>query len=201
MHGIDGQVYALVSSQSTQINALFVFLSSGRCPVLDSGAAASQCYSHPGSYLGAIGIQQLVGADGSVMKLALHSGAAEQGFSAVELNGVRQSVGAVYSSPATGGSAAEHGEFSFRFMDRHTVEVSTADFTFQLESSDHFINLLHFTPRTRLSSIAAHGLLGQTSSSRVHQSRLKVIEGEVDDYALTTNELFASDFAYNRFQQ
>ena len=193
MHGIDSQVYALVSSASTQINARFVFLSSGRCPSLDGAAAATACWSHPGSYLGAVAVQQLRANGGGVSRLAMLAGAADEGFVSVELDGVFVSV------DATAGETSD--DFYSNYEDRHTVMVSTADFTFRLQSSDRFINILQVAARRPITHIQAHGLLGQTTSGKLHQSRLRVIEGDVDDYAIDSNELFASDFAYNRFGQ
>jgi len=53
VHGMDGAVYNLISDIHLQVNSRFVFLSSGRCPIID-GLPAANCYSHPGSYLGSI---------------------------------------------------------------------------------------------------------------------------------------------------
>jgi hypothetical protein len=191
VHGLDGEVYALVSSSNTQINAEFVFLTQGRCPLWDDGRAASQCWSHPGSYLAAVGVQQ-VRADGTIVRLAVHAGPAVQGFSAVFLDGAAVEVGAAAGRPAD--------DFSFHWVNRHQLRLSTADFALVLESSDRFLNIVAFTARVPLSSITAHGLLGQTSSGRLHPSTLRHIEGEVDDYALSTRSLFDYRFAFTRFQ-
>ena len=121
------------------------------------------------------------------------AGAADEGFVSVELDGVFVSV------DATAGETSD--DFYSNYEDRHTVMVSTADFTFRLQSSDRFINILQVAARRPITHIQAHGLLGQTTSGKLHQSRLRVIEGDVDDYAIDSNELFASDFAYNRFGQ
>jgi hypothetical protein len=123
----------------------------------------------------------------------VHAGAAERGFSAVLLDGAALAVG------ASAGQAED--EFSVDWLSRHQMRVSTADFTLELESSDQFVNIVSFTARRPLSSISAHGLLGQTASGRVHKSTLRYIEGEVDDYVLNTHSLFATDFTFNRFQQ
>ena len=204
MHGIDGQVYSLISSATTSMTARFVYLSSGVCPVLDSGRAASACYSHPGSYLGAIGVQQRVvsaHSGSTVSQLQVEAGTAEHGFERVELDGVRLSVGAVYSSGSSASSSSNSSDDSFalHWLDRHTIELSTADFTVQLENSDHFINIVSIVPRVSLHQITAHGLLGQTTKATRHQSTLKVIEGDVDDYAIADNTLMGTDFVYNRF--
>ena len=191
VHGLDGEVYALVSSSTTQINSEFVFLSQGRCPQWDDGRAPSQCWSHPGSYLASVGVQQ-VRADGTVAQLAVLAGTAAQGFSAVFLDEVAVEVGAAAGGPAEA--------FSFHWTNRHQLSVNTVDFALVLESSDRFLNIIKFSARTPLSSMAAHGLLGQTSSDRLYSSTLRHIEGEVDDYALSTRSLFDHHFAFTRFQ-
>ena len=60
MHGLDGAVYALVSSASTQVNARFTFLSSGRCP--EPSRISTACWTHPGSYLSAVAVTEQVPA-------------------------------------------------------------------------------------------------------------------------------------------
>ena len=42
----------------------------------------------------------------------------------------------------------------------------------------------------------AHGLLGQTWNLRKGKS---AIEGKVDDYLLMSDDLYGTDFMYNRF--
>ena len=59
VHGVDGAVYALLSSTWTQVNAGFVFFSTGQCP--SPAVIQTQCWSHPGAYLGAISVQEVVG--------------------------------------------------------------------------------------------------------------------------------------------
>ena len=43
VHGVDGAVYALLSSETLQVNGRFTFLSEGRCPVLD-GKTQGDCW-------------------------------------------------------------------------------------------------------------------------------------------------------------
>jgi hypothetical protein len=59
VHGIDGAVYNLIFAEDLQVNSRFEFLTDGTCPVI-SGVPLHNCWSHAGSYLGAIGIQQVV---------------------------------------------------------------------------------------------------------------------------------------------
>jgi hypothetical protein len=79
VHGLSSTVYCLISSPSLQVNAECVFLSSGRCPLVD-GHSAADCWSHPGSYVGAIGLMQR-SADGQQLeRLKVVAGPAARGF-------------------------------------------------------------------------------------------------------------------------
>ena len=186
VHGLDGVVYALVSSPYTAVNARFVFLSSGRCPVVE-GEVQPSCWSHPGSYLGAVSVQERVEGAG-VQRLLLAAGAASTGFSAVQLNGQRLQVG----------DAVQVGSLSVSVLSGWRVAVSTRELRFVFDNSDGFINQAVSAQRP-LSELRAHGLLGQTHSPVIHPSRLRYIEGDVDDYAITDNDLFGHAFAYDRF--
>lgn len=186
MHGIDGAVYNLVSSATTQVNAKFVFLDDGKCPIFD-GIHARNCWAHSGSYLGAIGVQQVVGD--ITHKLAIVSGSSTQGFASVILNGVSMSVN----------DTIERGElFDVVYESSHVVKVSTADFAFTFENSDMFINQ-GVTARGPLSQLTSHGLFGQTHNRTVYPTKLKYIVGDVDDYMIDEGELFGSSFLYNKF--
>ena len=187
VHGIDGGIYNLVSSPRTQVNAEFKFLSEGQCPILD-GIAATNCWSHAGSYLSKIGVQQLV--DGKKHQLTIVAGSASQGFASIELDG--QSV-------VTGTSFEDTNAFSVERLSSHRVLVKTEQFMFTFDNSDMFINQA-VTPRVSLSQIRAHGLFGQTHMAKLYSSPLKYIAGDVDDYLIEENTLFGQDFVYNQFQ-
>ena len=45
IHGLDGMVYNIITEQQCQVNARFVFLSSGQCPLVE-GVAGNDCWSH-----------------------------------------------------------------------------------------------------------------------------------------------------------
>ena len=80
VHGLDGGVYALLSDPSLLINARFTFLDSGACP---PAGVTRACFSHPGSYLGALALRSRSGG-----RLLVQPGAALSGFASVELDGV-----------------------------------------------------------------------------------------------------------------
>jgi hypothetical protein len=71
-----------------------------------------------------------------------------------------------------------------------------------VENSDLFLNLLSVTPASlkALAKAEAHGLLGQTwRRPAVKGSDVPDIEGAVDDYALLSNDMFDTEFIYNKF--
>ena len=190
VHGIDGAVYALISEEHTAVNARFVFLSSGQCPVI-AGVPLANCWSHPGSYMAAVSVQVRCD-DGLLHTAVMTAGAAQTGFASVMVDGAALSVGA---------SVSVGRSFSARRSGSHSVHVLTPSFELELESSDGFVNLLQLRPRLALSELTSHGLLGQTHSQTLHKSPLRYIEGEVDEYALPSNDLLGTEFAYSRFQQ
>ena len=192
VHGIDGEVYNLVSSPSLQINALFRYLSSGVCPVL-AGVVSSACWSHPGSYLAEIGLQQRLPGSSVLHSLLMRAGSHDRGFAQVTVDGQDLAVGASFSD----GSG-----FVLRFLDSHTLTARTAQLQLVFSNSDQFINqqveLLSGLQQLRQDDW--HGLLGQTHSRALHSSTLKYIEGDVDDYVVRGRDIMGSGFLFNRFQ-
>ena len=196
VHGIDGAVYALLSSPSTQLNARFTFLDSGVCP--PSFIIHTQCWSHPGSYLGAVSVQERVvgveSVDGvaGVQQLLVEAGPSALGFTAVQLNGRRLQVGERVQLSDT---------FWVHVESSHRLSVRVQHFVVELDNSDGFINqrLSPVIPLQQLADHRVHGLLGQTHSTPpLHtQGAISHLEGEVDDY--TVSHLMASDCFFDRF--
>jgi hypothetical protein len=190
VHGMDGAVYSLLSSQCLQLNALFSFLDQGRCPLLPTGLHDTNCWSHPGSYLGAIGLRVTV-ESGAAHLLRLTAGPHDVGFSAVKLDSATLPVGSTFTD----------GTFSVSHTGSHAVEVQTAQFALWFSNSDRFVNqqLAVRVPMSELSG--THGLLGQTHSRRVYSNALRYVEGDVDDYTVADNDLFGYASLYNRFEK
>ena len=203
VHGMDGAVYSLLSQSSLSINARFVFLTSGRCPVVN-GERLHYCWSHPGSYFGAVSVQTATGD-----RLELLAGSASQGYARVALNGRELSVG--------NGSLVEGYGMSVLRSTSHALHIVVGNYELRLENSDAFINLvaIRVTDWQQLLAVdQPHGLLGQTWSNeactadkrRQRQTNADgtmslphVIEGDVDDYATSSDDLFATDCMYNKF--
>ena len=178
VHGIDGAVYNLIVDHGMLVNALFTYRASGRCPAV---AEATNCWSHPGSYLGAVGV---VSADGA--RLHVVSGGWDEGFSSVTLNSEPLSVGAM----STGG-------LHVSLLSGYALRVRAGNFELLLENSDRFVNIVE-TRVLQWAQLASHGLLGQTwhKPAQSANRRIPYIEGEVDDYVEQNNDIFGSALMY-----
>jgi len=180
VHGIDGQVYNLIIDHEIIINARFVFLSEGRCP---SVAAPSNCWSHPGSYLGEIGL-----TTSKKDRLMIKSGSGQTGFSSVSLNDIELKAGVNISGGAVKGA----------FTSAFSLTITAGNFEVTVNNSDHFVNLVSIKVLdwSRLSS-RCHGLLGQTWRRPTQKGQeIKEIEGRVDDYAEADNNLLGNRFDF-----
>jgi len=67
IHGVSGNVYNILSTPRLQYNALFTYLSEGRC------RKGTACYSHPGNYFGSVGVS-IRSDDGSINRIEVISG-------------------------------------------------------------------------------------------------------------------------------
>ena len=186
VHGVDGAVYNLISEQNTQVNSRFVFLNDGECPMIGN-KSDSNCWSHPGSYLGEVSFQQLV--DGELHTALIAAGSARAGFELVEVDGELLAVG----------DEVEYGSFRLLVQSTHRIHVHTDHFEFDLTNSDMFINQA-LRAKVPLQQLQSHGLIGQTHSSRTYATSIKYIQGEVDDYVILDDDIFGTQFLYNRFQ-
>jgi len=186
VHGIDGAVYNIISEENTQVNSRFVFLTEGQCPMLN-GKQATNCWSHPGSYLGEMSFQAMV--DGELHAALVQSGSAQTGFAGVQVDGKALQVG----------DKKSFGAFSVELVSTHEVAITTENFNIRLSNSDNFINQ-ELRATTSLSKLRSHGLLGQTHSIKTYSSALKHVEGDIDDYVIEDNDIFGTSFVYNRFQ-
>ena len=125
VHGIDGEVYSLLrDSTGVRVNARFVFLAAGRCP--PTSAIETACWTHPGSYLGEVGV---VSAEGA--KLSVASGSAAVGLTSVTLDG----------KPVAIGANVTVGSLSFHYASSHALTLSVGNYALALHNSDAFINI------------------------------------------------------------
>ena len=187
VHGVHGAVYNLLTQHNMQLNARFSFLHNGRCPVIGGVESTVDCWSHPGSYLGELGLQYRDEA-GERHTAVIVAGEANVGFERVEVDGRQVAVGGRVELPG----------FALNFRATHSLVIRTADFTVRLSNSDRFLNQ-QLAANTPLFDLTCHGLLGQTHRGRVYPTALKYIEGEVDDYLIEDGQLLGNEVVFNLF--
>ena len=198
VHGLAGAVYSIISAPSFQLNARFTFLASGGCPVYaaatDAKPTAGQCWTHPGSYFGELGVRT---EEGSTLRIVAGSGA--HGFVSVEFNGV--DLLSAHGHPVLH-SPGQKASLTVSVVDRHHIVVQHGVFTLFIDNSDQFVNL----GEVRIASWVAlvnevqpHGLLGQTWRQLQSEERGKEVpevQGAVDDYVDQNDDLFGCENVY-----
>ena len=201
VHGIDGAVYNLITERQQMVNARFGFLNGPRhCPPMPStGQRSAACWTHPGSYLTEVAIAAS-SLDGREHRLLAVPGNASLGFTQVLYDGAQLTQ--TVDAPRWEGAGAGEASLLVKRLSSHELAVNVGHFALRLESVDGFINIasLEVTPPTTLSTLRAHGLLGQTWSSKRHEGPLPEIEGDVDDYLVTDDDVFGTLFPFNRFE-
>jgi len=183
VHGVSGEVYNIVSDLDLQYNSRFVFLDHGDCPVVN-GKKQKGCWSHPGSYLGDLGLKTRAGD-----KIRIVSGAAKDGFELVEVNGKALEQGETILLSDDMGAVSMNST--------HLVSVQIGKWDFAFENSDMFVN-----QRVRVldaRGLRSHGLLGQTWRDTTYPNAIKYIQGQVDDYVIRDGDIFGDNFVYNTF--
>jgi len=183
VHGVAGEIYNIVSDSDLQYNSRFVFLDRGECPVVD-GKKQKACWSHPGSYLGELGLKTREGD-----KIRVVTGPAASGFESVTINGKELPLGSTLVLQGDMGSVTRNST--------HLVAVQVGNWDFEFENSDMFVN-----QRVRVldaRKLAAHGLLGQTWRAATYNNPVKYVQGAVDDYVIRDKNIFGDNFMYNQF--
>ena len=193
VHGIDGEVYNLISDASVQLNSLFTFLSGPRpCPILPStGQQSAACFTHDGSYLGNLALR--TNADD---RLLVEGGDASSGFASVELNG--QQLGVGDQAPL---HFVDYPTGLVHRISTHELSIVASLYKIDVDNSDAFVNLRSLAildgQWAALKRAAPHGLLGQTW--KVKGPSESVIDGRVDDYVIGDEDEFGTSFVYNKF--
>ena len=217
IHGIDGGIYSIISQSDMSMTSRFTYLSSGKCPICgDKSVQPANCWSHPGSYFGSIGIQTL---DGN--KVLIEAGEWNERFSKVEINNESVDVSSIsdsnYSSSVINiGDNGEGNDNTINLVitlnncliDRYHLSIQYGIWIFHIDNSDMFVNLNRvevLSWSTLVQSVKPHGLLGQTwklLKGKECGNQVKEIAGEVDDYVIDGSDggMFGYDFVYNKFQ-
>ena len=135
VHGIDQVVYNLITHPTHQLNARFGFLSQGKCPtVAEAGIsqAHENCWSHPGSYITAIGLQERI--NDKIIQLEILPGNTSTGFTQVKLNGQVLSVPATHTFKDSTTSTI----MTIHYDHTHRIKIITHLFTYEFINSDMF---------------------------------------------------------------
>ena len=198
VHGLDNTVYNLISDRQVQINARFAFLNDGDCLRDEHGQALFLCWSHPGSYLQALGVQLAGG-----VQLELTAGPARLGFSLIRVDEQRLKVGQTVTVAWDGDDEEPQQEVSVTVLTERMVVVQGAGlYSLKVESSDGFLNLLELSVRSMKAlsgEVQSHGLIGQTWRRHTRGKDVKEVEGFIDDYAVEGNDLMGCIFVFNHF--
>jgi len=189
VHGVPGEVYNIISDPLMQMNARFIFLDSGECPIFD-GKPAQACWTHPGTYLGEVGVKTSSG-----QRIHLQAGSASEGFKSVQVDGRELEMEEMIEL-----SGAGEGAFIVH-NSTHLVEMQLSHFHLAIENSDQFVNYrLHVLNWAGMKSSATHGLLGQTHRHPERSGKqVKEIDGMVEDYRIDGGDLFGDQFTFNKF--
>jgi hypothetical protein len=216
-HGMADEVFSLVSTPALQMNSLFKFIANGNCQYNNT-----VCWSHPGTYLGQIGVQ--FGAT----QISFQSGAHSVGQTVVVNGKVIES--------STHAHIYHNGNLTLTMVyNNGEVTLSTSTLYFQIVNSDYFFNMdfgvrdeaiiragakslvikgeicelearkvvsVTGTGKIQAQLAAAypavpmHGLLGQTWRNAMFCGRY--FEGTVDDYV--TGGLFSNQHTFNYYK-
>lgn len=214
-HGLPDEHFNLVSSPQVQLNAHFVYLSSGKCDYNDTA-----CYTHPGTYMDVLGFTI------AETRVKLVAGTHEAGLR-VWVNDIEL--------PRGGGnfSLSEKTQASITFDKYGKVHIRTEIMDFEVSNSDMFMNVgvalmnqellrvgskkhtitdkvickhneesyNHEFVEARVAkkypiSTPLHGLIGQTWRNLKICGREWM--GTVQDYVVSS--LFGTDYHYKYFQ-
>ena len=169
VHGTSNTVFSLISDALVQVNAVFVFLTEGRCP---SAALElplhSACWSHPGSYLGRLTLQSIAGR--------LHRRGGRHGRLWLQQSGgqwARATSGRGVTGNEVSGVDHPHAHHLSRthctLRHSHILQCHVGLFALTITNSDGFVNLheVSVSDWTALThEVRSHGLLGQTWQRR-----------------------------------
>ena len=159
-----------------------------------TGKKSVACWSHKGSYLQNLGLTTSSGA-----RIQLESGAAAVGFESLTVDGRSIKAGDIIPLSFTG---FNNENYYISYNNTYEVVIETPQYGLEIESSDEFLNIRSLrVNKGQWNLLKSHGLLGQTWSTKRWSGKVKEIEGDVDDYLILSDDLFADDFLFNKFNR
>jgi hypothetical protein len=194
VHGVPDEIFNMITYPNLQVNARFVYLSSGACH--DNFTA---CFAHPGTYIAEEGIR--LGKD----KIHVVAGCFKKGLT-VSVNGEK-----ITEKEKT----LKLGLITI--VNHRRVIIKTPILSMTISNSDKFLNqetalydqkLLALGQERKVlsagesfhSEVPLHGLQGQTWRNVEYPSGLEY-EGSISDYQVISGNLFGSDFVFNQYKQ
>ena len=216
--GLPQRVYTVLSLPALQLNTRFIPLAAGdalnvteqravyrrqskllsvmkRGGSSDSGSAsnplpATTTWSHAGLYMGETGVQV------AGRRLHVVPGAYVSGFEVVQLDGAEVAVSNEPTQLSDGSTILRSTS--------SVVRVDTAEASFSLVNSDHFLNIHAATLHVLAADIDhVDGLLGQTASSSFKVQRTASFKQHVEnDFLLPEGaDVWSTAFEHNRYEQ
>jgi len=144
--------------------------------------------------LGQLGFR--VGGD----KIEIQAGDCQRGIQYIKVNDKLLVTG---EKMLIGAGAQLDSSQSIHFVDAHHATLSFGEVVIQLANSESFFNQkVSLTAYGQKTKENIHGLLGQTwrpSSFRGEDGSRQVIQGSSADYMIQDDDLFGTDFVYNKF--
>jgi len=127
------------------MNAQFVFLSSGECPVYDNKEIQpSNCWSHPGSYVGQL---SFITSHGD--QILVEAGGGKKGLNKIVINNqiIATNKNATFPIVITGHAAAVNDKnvnhcsspFTLTLHDSHHLSVNYSLWSMTIDNSDMFL--------------------------------------------------------------
>lgn len=177
IHGLDNNVYNIISDGSFNMNAKFKYLDHGLCLPYHI-----HCFTHPGTYLFSIGIMTFFGNT-----IYIESGPYQFGFQTITYNNENMTtIQSIY--PDTGYKQ----DIYLEIISNTRIKIKHVLYTIEIENSDSFLNIISLAASS-YSQLQLHqpkGLLGES-----WQQSMKLLP--IDDYSESSNSLFGTSFGYS----
>lgn len=204
VHGIPDSIFAIISHPTMQINANFAYLASGTCTYTNT-----PCWTHPGTYLDRIGMLLRCPMSGIETRVMAVAGSHSAGMT-LSING--QTIDIIMNTTNTqqqvitlpgNNTIIVHDKDSFTLnTDIIQITFTNSHFFFNFQAALLRPSWLSAGSRAHIGAIPSvplHGLLGQTWLYKKYQHG-QYYEGDINDYLLETQSLFATDFTYSKYQ-
>ena len=213
VHGIAGYLFNLLTSSRLQVNARFDFIDvstsitqseQANLRHAHSSLPSTPAWSHPGTYLGELGIR--LGAS----SLHIVPGAYVLGFTSVSVDGQQAEL----SSPSYPTVILSTSIATVTLVSPSVVRVVTSVLRFDVVNSDGFVNVQRAQLLSSGSAAAAQidGILGQSADGErwfpaygdVDASsdvRDEWQQAQIHDFLIVDGDLFSTDFERNMYGQ